>query len=505
MLTPAEQRYLEDIKRSPAMWGEAMLYDRDGSPRRYRDYQREDLDCDHPQIVHLDGRDVGKTIDLSTLALWYPFTHPGKSVLVAAPFQGHLDTIIEEIENQLASSTTLADAIAKGAHGGLTTHKGGYYQINFKHGAKVYFRPAGSAGNSFRSLHVDFLLVDEAAWLPELAWRALRRCLNAGGKFRVYSTPNGKRDTQYYQITEDETWHVVRWPSWISPDWNEAQEADLEKFYGGKDSPGWQREVAGEHGAPAYGAFNPDMVARALAALPDYRKINIFGESFAQCDSEEETRYKLSTMLGLEPTQGSFWLGGDLGYTSDPSELLLFEEQEESLVLVLRIHAERLPYPTLAEAVALIDRAYHPVGLGIDRGGNGISVFQDLTMLDKFRDLALVNRLVAYDFGGSLVFGEDVNGQEVKRRTKEAMTMAINEALNVRRLVLPKSDNQIEDQLCSQTYVLTDRGVIYSKGNDHIVDAMRCALLRWSMVRQGVYEPKKRETKIPLAKLTRHL
>ena len=73
---------------SPATWGEATLTNRDGSQRRYRDYQREDLECTAPKIVHRDGRSVGKTVDLSTMILWFTFMHPGKSVLVAAPYQG---------------------------------------------------------------------------------------------------------------------------------------------------------------------------------------------------------------------------------------------------------------------------------------------------------------------------------------------------------------------------------------------------------------------------------
>jgi hypothetical protein len=37
--------------------------------------------------------------------------------------------------------------------------------------------------------------------------------------------------------------------------------------------------------------------------------------------------------------------------------------------------------------------------------------------------------------------------------------------------------------------VLTDHGVVYSKGNDHIVDAMRCALLRRAQDRGDGYDP----------------
>ena len=61
---------LADLAESPARWGEAFLVNRDGSPRRYRWYQEKDLECRDERIVHLDGRAVGKTVNLATLLLW---------------------------------------------------------------------------------------------------------------------------------------------------------------------------------------------------------------------------------------------------------------------------------------------------------------------------------------------------------------------------------------------------------------------------------------------------
>ena len=489
-LSPEELALVEALL-NPATWGENTLTNRDGSPRRYRDYQREDLECDAPKIVHKDGRSVGKTVDLATLVLWFAFTHPGKSVLVAAPYQGHLDTIIEEMDHQLTTSEVLDASVARKADGRRKIKRQPYFEVGFTNGAYVYFRPAGTGGYSFRSLHVDFLLVDEAAWLPELAWEALRSCLNSGGQFRVYSTPNGLRNTQYYRITQSKTWKRFCWPSWTAPDWSPEREKELLDFYGGRGTPGWQHEVAGEHGKPTYGAFDAVQVIAALDNVKHYRKVSITGDALRRCDNESQIRARLQDLLHLTSRQGTFWLGGDLGYTSDPTELLLFEEDEtkEKLTLFLRIHAEQVAYPVISEIIALVDRVYSPAGLGVDRGGNGMSVVQELMGLDKFRDRHFTGRLVGYDFGSSIAVGEDERGHPIKKRTKEEMTSLINKALSSHKLVLPKQDHDVEDQLCTQTYVLTDRGVVYSKGNDHIVDAMRCALLRHAQERNGDYDP----------------
>jgi len=469
----------EKYRSDPLRWGETFLVNRDGSPRRYRPYQKEDLRCMSRRVVHRDGRSVGKTIDLSTLLLWYATVHKGKSALCVAPYQGQLDTIIEEVEFQLNNAPALRNAVARNVDGRRKIKRQPYFQVEFASGCKVYFRPAGSHGDSFRSLHVDFLLADEAAWLSDAAWDALRQCLNAGGNFRVYSTPNGLRDNTYYRITQSKKWQQFQWPSWIAPDWSEERQQELVDFYGGRHTAGWLHEVAGEHGMPTYGAFNVAEVSRAVDEIPDYRKVEISGELLADCADEAEVRGRLETALALSGCPGRYWLGGDLGYTSDPTELLLFEENEkEVLTLVLRVHAERVPYPMISEMIALIDQVYSPVGLGIDRGGNGASVEQELLHLDKYQDRHFHGRLVAYDFGSSVVVGTDANLNPIKRRTKEQMTKLINKALTGRKVRIPKEDTDIEDQLCTQTYTLKDRGIVYSKGNDHCVDAMRCAFMR---------------------------
>lgn len=69
------------------------------------------------------------------------------------------------------------------------------------------------------------------------------------------------------------------------------------------------------------------------------------------------------------------------------------------------------------------------------------------------------------------------DGREVKKRTKEFMTSLINGSLQHRQLVLPAGDSKVEDQFTSHTYTLHNGIVVYSKGNDHAVHAVRCALL----------------------------
>ncbi len=493
-VSPAALSRLHSWKTNPARWGEIFLVNRDGSPRRYRWYQRQDMECMSDRIIHLDGRAVGKTYNLTTLLLWFCHVNRGKSVLVAAPYRGQLDPIISETEFQLHHAPALSEAVAKEKSGRFKIKRTPHVDIVFKNGCTAHFRPAGTRGDAFRSLHVDLILADEAAWLPEAAWTALMPCLNPGGMMRVYSTPNGLRDRTYYQLTGPDArkkgWTIFRWPAWIAPDWSGKRRKDLLTFYGGDGTAGWRHEVAGEHGQPTYGAFSAALVMKAVSDIEGYRRTDLVGEDFTDCANEREARERLELLADLSGGRGRCWVGVDTGYTSDPTEVIVLEEDEdEVLSLVMRIHAERLPYPLVSELIALVDTVFDPVGIGLDRGGNGAAVEQELVSLDKFRDRCMLGKLVAYDFGGSIAVGEDANGMEIRKRCKEEMSRLIAKALSAGKLRIPRQDPEVEDQLCTQTYVRTERGIVYSKGSDHVNDALRTALLRRAQEIDPQYDP----------------
>jgi hypothetical protein len=304
--------------------------------------------------------------------------------------------------------------------------------------------------------------------------------LKSGGRLKIYSTPNGLRNTTYYRLTLSEQFKVFRWASWLNPNWTEERESELLEFYGGRDTSGWQHEVAGEHGKPSYGAFNVEQLNLCRQELLEYQKITITDAELRDCESEEAAYDRLELLLNLIPRTGMFWIGGDLGYTNDPTELVVFQEVEVGdrtiLKLILRLHMEHVSYPHIAQTIALLERYFTPAGIGVDNGGNGLSVVQELLTLDKYKELQLEERLKGFDFGGMTRLTLR-DGKEIKKRTKELMTSLINGALQRKQLIFPADDLEIEDQFTTHTYTLRDGKIIYSKGNDHVIDAVRCAML----------------------------
>jgi len=497
-LTAEETARLSKFIADPVTWGEVLLRNRNGTARKLWKHQKEDLRDQHSNIVHQDGRDVGKSICIVTDMLHYGCTVQHGSGLVATPHQGHLDLLFQEVEFQLEADPFLQKAVAVKTTGHPKIKHKPYYDITFFTGTQILFRPAGDYGKTFRGPHVDRIWVDEAAWIPELAWQALWSCLNDGGRIKIYSNPNGMRDTTYYRITNENTgrWKVYHWPSSINPNWSKKREREKIDFYGGIETAGYQHEVLGIHGQPTYGAFNAEQFRKCMIEIVEYEAKKITGHDLRGTESEEELRNRLIELLDLETCRGNFWVGADLGYTNDPAEITVWKEagdgdnDRKTMRLVYRLHTKHVSYPTLSEIVALIDYFFNPVGIGIDNGGNGLSVTQELKELDKFKGRDFDEKVMSFDFGGTTIVGYSEEGQPIKKRTKRYMTDLINRALSKNRVEFPENDIDIENEFTMHTYHNSNSGrIIYSKGNDHIIDSARCAFLRREYMRLNELEP----------------
>jgi len=479
-----------EILSSPWRWGETYLVNRDGSPRKYWDHQKEDLDCPSRRIMHRDGRDVGKSVDLTTRGLYIPFVNRGYEVLITAPLQGHLDNLIEEIEFQIDKVPDIQDSIARKRGGRqLDIKRAPYHRYRFSNGSMLHLVPAGHDGNALRSYHVMAALVDEAARLSIKAWKALDGCVKSGGTIVGYSNPDGRRNTPYYRFTQSDKWFVFKWPSWVNPNWTEETARDKEVLHGGRNTEGWVHEVVGEHGSPAYGTFNLDHFYQAQKEKDGYMRLDILGEDFKDIlegeneQMEEAIASRIVDLLGsLAGMPGVFyWAGCDFGYAKDPTEIVIFAENDKgALIEKVRIHCERIDYPIQSALLAELERLYKFSGIGLDVGGNGLSVFQEIKLLNQFADVrenGLIGRLRIYGFGESLVIDVDEDGQETKKNTKVYATDLWTGRMQRKEVVFAKEDDELEGQVIGHTYNRTDRTIVYSKGNDHILDAIRCMFL----------------------------
>lgn len=415
-----------------------------------RGYQRASLDSMSPRKVHCDGRDVGKTSEIEIIALWAALTKRNQSMLIATQCENHLFPIMNRIARRVQSRLFQPSLVE------LRRTPSWYFR--FSNGFELWGRIAGPRGINFQGMHVDWQLVDEAQEMTDESWGELVQGLNGDGYRWVYGVPNGRRN-MFYRMTQMKDVEQFNWPSSMNPEFTRAKDAELALLYGGRSSPGYVHRVLGQHGSPAYAVFNLEDYLACVVDDLEYHDLTLHeGDAFeAPCDVPV----------------GVYYLGCDLGYARDPSEFVVFRVDEPYLTNVLRVHLDGVNYARQQQVVQELDAAYAFQGIGIDVGNSGRAVAHALKALGA----DWCDKVHAYDFGGLVDLEPLPDGSPNRRRAKALMTELIQRRLAEGTLRFPPIADR-EEQYAGHTYCVGTLGsVVYDKGNDHLIDADRCAVL----------------------------
>lgn len=524
-----EEIQLAIICSDHVLWAGAFLKEPDtGDPYKYFDYQLGSARY-WGDVIHSDGAEVGKTREIGNLILWRAFTREGCSILVGAPEQVHLDEIIDYCTEQMFS---LSPELGKG----LKRHKKHPHHVfYFSNRSRVYFSPGGFDGTGFRGKHVsDMAIMDEAAKIknPDI-WREFWRSGKPGCIFRVYSVPDGDRETVYYKLKErarglqaegrddsaDEVkgrrfrlfnWRKTEQPY---PFWSDGRRRFYIELYGGEDSPGYKRNILGEDGDPENAVFPWHQFSRCMKDIPDYRvlklyvdegsgSVGIFGAKYKvrlsdigkEADEEiledrtiDKGRFDLRDLLKgfFSAVPGLTYIGGDLGFSNDPTELVVRLIIGKTWRTIARLQMKGVTYDLQAEAIDILDDIFNPKGIGLDFGNAGSAVVHILQNTEGYRAKNYIERLTGYQFAeayddmdetGEIII--DKKTDKPKRKpAKELSTDLLVKKMQRQEWEVP-FDNDYKNQFPSHTYREGPKHRIFSKENDHLIDAERVCTLK---------------------------
>lgn len=385
-------------------------------------------------------------------AAWAMTACPDSEMLVATQCENHLYPLMNRLVRRFTTTPDFAASLVE-------IRSTPSWHLRFSNGFVLWGRIAGPRGVNFQGLHVDWQIVDEAQEMTEQSWSELYQALNGGGNRWVYGVPDGRRTT-FYRLTQDVEAEQHNWSSALNPEFDDVKDAELVRLYGGKDSPGYIHRVLGQHGAPEYGVFDLDDYLACVDPSVDFESVTV---------SEKD---EFEAPCNVPP--GAYYLGCDLGYAKDPSEFVVYRAEGPHLVDVFRAHLHGVHYDRQQEIIQALDQAYDFRGIGVDAGNSGEAVAHNLMALgDRWFE-----KIATYRFGSRLQAGTLPDGQPDRRETKRFMTELIERRLADRTIVFPPLPER-ESQYAGHTYTVGEHGRIrYSKGDDHIIDADRCAVLR---------------------------
>lgn len=547
------------VFEDPVRWCETFLVEpRTGDPWRFFDYQRESLRSWRQDVVHQDGAEVGKTREIMCFVLWAMCTSMGLTIrrpwiLVGAPQQTHLDEIILAIEEQVgaqeggdeAKGTLLSQFWLKPKR---TPHMMQRFRtIPLGAGerpgiGRVYYRPAGHDGEAFRGVHVNgAVIMDEAAKLKrEVQWSEFWRAAEPGAAKRVYSVPDGDRSTGFFRLTQQAVpnleiekpgWRLFRWPKTImpAPFWSEDRDAGFVRLFGGRHTPGYQRNVLGEWGDAENPVWSWETLLPNVVDVPDFRVLKLTadharGELAVECKRIELAQEKgrkvgidhwlHDASIDLEPfargsdagrrkamrellrahlpgaARGVFWAGADLGETNDPTEIILSEEIGPRLRDVVRVSARGLPYHMQRELIYCLAELYGFLPhWGVDLGSAGTVVVKDLQTLEDYEKARFEETLTGFQFsnavdcideqGEALTERDDGEGDPdvIRAPAKHWATQCMSVRMQGVGYAMAY-DTEVLNRITNHTARPGTKWPIYAKKDDHEIDARRMQMLR---------------------------
>ncbi|HPG93679.1 MAG TPA: hypothetical protein PLR28_03885 [Dokdonella sp.] len=554
------------VFEDPVRWCETFLIEpRTGAPWKFFEYQKNSLRAWRQNVIHQDGAEVGKTREILCFVLWGQCTSMGLTMrrpwmLIGAPQQTHLDEIILAIEEQVGVQES---GEAKGSllsHFWLKPKRTPHMMQRFKTiplGAgekpgvgRVYYRPAGHDGEAFRGVHVNAAcIMDEAAKLKrELQWSEFWRAAMPGCGKRVYSVPDGDRATGFFRLTQqavpnlDESltgWRLFHWPKTIMPEpyWSAARDLEFTRDFGGRQTPGYQRNVLGEWGDAENPVWSWDVLLPNVVDVPEYRAIKLVADHARNTLAIEVRRVELQaesnrkvgidhwlhdTTVDLTPftksanairrgsmrellranlrgeSRGVFWAGADLGESNDPTEIIISEELGPHLRDRVRICARGLPYHMQRELIFCLAELFGFLPhWGVDLGSAGTVVVKDLQTLDEYAAARFDETLTGYQFsnavdcvdeaGETLIDASDDGTEKIIRApAKHWASQCITARLQSVGYSMAY-DTEVLNRITNHTARQGTKWPIYAKKDDHEIDARRMQMLRKLYDEQAAY------------------
>ncbi len=515
------------ICRDHVLWARAFLCEPDTrDPYEYWDYQLASA-LDEGDVIHADGAEVGKTREIGNKILHRAFTVEGSSILVGAPEQVHLDEIIDYCNDQMFD---LSPELGRG----LKRHKKHPHHVfYFKNRARIYFSPAGFEGTGFRGKHVsDYAIMDEAAKIknPDI-WNEFFRSAKPNCSIRIYSVPDGDRATTFYRLKEQARGNAKKEDNEISnlvggrnftfyqwrktaqpfPFWSKERRRFYIDLYGGEESAGYKRNILGEDGDPENPVFPYLQFERCLKHMPEYFVLKVLvdngsvsltgsrynvtmgangrragSEVIITESSSRASDFDLAATLKtfFSSFHGLLYMGCDLGFSNDPTEMVVRLVYGKVWRTVARLQLKGVSYDLQANAIDAMDDVFSPKAIGVDFGNAGSAVVHILQNPDHYEGKNYTERVRGWQFAEAVddmdEDGEVIIDKKTDKPRRKAVKQLATEIL-VRKMQRCEwevpFDRDYLDQFPSHTYRVGSRHLIYSKGNDHIIDAERVATL----------------------------
>lgn len=463
-------------------------------------FQWQWVHSDQPYEIDAMARQLGKSFSVVWKAMAFAIQQPNQEMLITAPELNHLDLLTSKIEIAFTSCRLLFDLRPRSINNGLK--KSPHWTLRMQNNATIITRLPHRDGSGVKGVHPVVIELDEVQDYPNKGYTELIETIktNAPGmSWRVHGVSKGVGRDLHYELSqgknEGHRFFVHHYIAAHRPGWTDEERQVKIKQYGGDEThPDYQRNVLG---LPADSGSTLFVTSRLIACVRMRES-----EWAIEYNEDVYTKLKVSDALvsrvenieslldmnfaHLDETYRSYWGGADIGFTNDPTEILIFGSLRSGVDrLLLRVRLERI---SASDQVKVIRFIFDFFGtrlkrFGMDRTGNGLPLFQILK-----DEKSIASRIAGYNFSEKrpVEFDDrEPRGNEkpedlvIMRNVKDYATDELRKLIDGKKLELPFDDELLKEWQGQTAYIVRtspdDDGVKrkYGGGDCHSLDGAR--------------------------------
>lgn len=469
---------------------------------RVRDYQWAWWRNESTYQIDWAGRDLGKSTGVILRALAFPLVYPGQEMLLTAPELNHLNPLTTRINDAMLKVRILRDMIPRTKHGGYGIKRQPHWEANFTNGSKIISRLPNRDGRGVKGVHATVIEMDEAQDYVEEGWIEIIESMRSsmeGATWRAHGVSRGVRD-RYYRYTSGTDpalpWYVHRYMAMHRGSWDRRERTAKVAIYGGsEDNVDYRRNIYGDHGDVSNPVFvlSRLMACVRMAESPwaieyndevyDVVKIN---EELLKSSGAEIEAFIQPPPSHFTDDYSSYWAGGDIGYTYDPSEFLIFGEVKKTGVLRLlqRVHLQRISATDQAKVVMWLFNLYGSKlrAFSMDKTGNGLPLFQIISTQNP----EILDRLKGYHFSQKRIveLSPSIEEEHIQKNVIEFATDELRKLVDAGEIELPQDMELLTEFQGQEIHYVKDTPgssgsfrKSFSGGTFHTLDAAKLMIL----------------------------
>lgn len=387
---------------------------------RVRDYQFQLNRCTDNYAGFACARTVGKTESEKIHALRHVFRRIAQNLLITAPELIHLLPLTDSIEEKIRDCRLTREFLD--VRNGQTGFQHRPFQANFLDGTKIVGRIPRLTGTGVKGQHQPDLIVEEAQDYPEKGWievheTVMKDTTDAEGNpdfhYWFYGVHSGARDSGFFKRANEGTFRIINVTALMRPGWGKTEKEAAKAAYGSTSSPDYRRNILGEPGAAASAYF---VTSRLVACLDQNRESdyneNVYKHIDYRVEEVDEIGLPLADIIDFPAGCKNLWGGMDIGLTSAPTVLMLFNRElvnkKPRLKLVRRYHLERFRTRQIREFLYALGFHFGGAlkGMGIDSTGLGLPIRQEMED-DSGAPAHLMEVMRGYFFNAKVPVGVD--------------------------------------------------------------------------------------------------